>query len=230
MDSMSLYEKMKLGKFPVLVSLPRNDLSLAQAALDGGADGFKVHLNVLHRASGNKFGNFSEERAFFQAVSKLSGHKAVMIGEDTLTTAEELKEIASLGFESYDLYLKYAKPYLYESSMCPMLALGHGYQEEEAAQLSKLPECIVEASVVDPQKYGTPLEAAELEDYRKISYSTKHPVLVPTQKKILPEELARLREFNAGGILTGVIVLGSTAESISKNVKEFVRMRDQFFT
>lgn len=230
MESMSLYEKMKLGKFPVLVSVPRNDLSLIQAALDGGADGFKVHLNTLHRASGNRFGSFQEEKEFFKSLSKLPGHKAVMIGEETLVNENELAEIAGLGFESYDLYLKYAKPYLFESSLCPMLALGHGYTDSETKQLAALPECIVEASVVDPAKYGTPLEKEELEDYRKISFSTKHPVLIPSQKRILPSELSKLREFNAGGILVGVIVTGSTPDSIKSSVKEFVKMRDQFFT
>lgn len=40
----------------LFVSLPANDVRLAKAALEEGADALKVHFNVGHRASGNQFG------------------------------------------------------------------------------------------------------------------------------------------------------------------------------
>ena len=48
----------------LIASLPRNDPELARAALAGGADVLKVHLNVTHNASGVRFGSLcrSEER------------------------------------------------------------------------------------------------------------------------------------------------------------------------
>ena len=41
------------NRFSVIAALPRNDLALAEAALEGGAQAVKVHCNVWHRASGN---------------------------------------------------------------------------------------------------------------------------------------------------------------------------------
>ena len=38
------------------VSLPLNDIALAKAAEEAGADALKIHINVHHDASGTHFG------------------------------------------------------------------------------------------------------------------------------------------------------------------------------
>ena len=38
------------GRFPLVMSLPRNDPALAEAAWKNGADVVKVHVNVKHHA------------------------------------------------------------------------------------------------------------------------------------------------------------------------------------
>ena len=48
---MRFVQLMDQRKFTLVVSLPSNDLELAKAALEGGADAVKVHCNVWHRAS-----------------------------------------------------------------------------------------------------------------------------------------------------------------------------------
>ena len=53
-------------KFVLVVSLPSNNLGLAKAALEGGADAVKVHCNVWHRASGHTFGTYEENKAFLK--------------------------------------------------------------------------------------------------------------------------------------------------------------------
>ena len=52
-DRMDYTEMLTDNRFAVIAALPRNDLALAEAALEGGAQAVKVHCNVWHRASGN---------------------------------------------------------------------------------------------------------------------------------------------------------------------------------
>ena len=58
-------------KFVLVVSLPSNNLELAKAALEGGADAVKVHCNVWHRASGHTFGTYEENKAFLKDLIRL---------------------------------------------------------------------------------------------------------------------------------------------------------------
>jgi hypothetical protein len=93
-----LYRSITSGSFPIIVSLPRHDLDLARAALDGGASAIKVHLNAHHRASGTTFGSYTEERAFLEALAKFGAPMLVMAGQETVPTLEEMNALADLGF------------------------------------------------------------------------------------------------------------------------------------
>ena len=54
--------------FTLMVSLPRNDLELAQAAVDAGAQCIKVHLNCHHYASDTTFGSLDQERPVLKKI------------------------------------------------------------------------------------------------------------------------------------------------------------------
>ena len=68
---MKFKELIEGNKFSLVVSLPSNNLELAEAALDGGAQAVKVHCNVWHRASGHTFGTYAENREFLQQLIAL---------------------------------------------------------------------------------------------------------------------------------------------------------------
>ena len=51
-------------KMTLIMSMPVNEPEVMQAALDAGADVVKVHVNLLHRASGNSFGTLEETGTF----------------------------------------------------------------------------------------------------------------------------------------------------------------------
>ncbi len=211
------------ARLPVWVSLPRNDLTLAEAAIRGGATGIKVHLNAFHRASGTRFGSFSSERGFLLELAKLPARKAIMIGQDELPNAQEMAELKQMGFEGFNLYLKFAQPHLFTSGIRPILALEKGFTEQDVDQICAVPGAWIEASMIDPAHYGEALSEDDLGTYAKIVERSGLPVLVPTQKKIRPEDLTRLKATGVSGILIGVIVAGSTPESIEAATRTFVQ-------
>lgn len=210
----------------VYVSLPKNDLELARAAVSAGAHGIKVHLNAFHRASGTTFGGFEQERPFLEELAELPVRKFIMIGQETLPSPDEIRKLGELGFEGFNLYLRHARPDLFDAAMRPILALDHGYTAGEIARLGEIardrPDLMVEASVVDFKQYGTALAQADLQDYRRIASETGLPVIVPSQKKLLPSDWAPLKETGVDALLLGVIVTGTTAESTENSVRGFV--------
>jgi hypothetical protein len=222
----TVFEKMKSGMFPILVSLPQNNLALARAAMEGGADGVKVHLNTEHRASGNVFGSFNEERPFLESLSELGISRSIMIGEKTLASPLELQSLSAMGFEFFDLYLKYAKPYLFESNLRPMLALDDHFDDTSIEQVKTYKNAVIEASIVNPADYGQALNVEDLNRYKHIVESSGLKVIVPSQKKVITSDLEKLRDTGVHSLLIGVIVTGRTSESILKTTREFVTARD----
>jgi hypothetical protein len=80
---------------------------------------------------------------------------------------------------------------------------------------------VFEASVMQPQSYGSRLSIKEMLTYSKICENTCLPVLVPTQRNILPCEIKDLSACGVKAIMIGAIVTGATEESIKRAVSEF---------
>jgi hypothetical protein len=212
-------------RFALVVSLPANSDALAAAAIDGGADALKVHLNVEHRASKTKFGSFKSERKKLEAIAKRAGRKValgVMPGSKTIATAAELDELQQMGFEYLDCYVHdFPAHLLGHGRLKKMLALGPDYRYEEVRGMGSLGVDAVEASIVDPKGYGQPLLSSDLMRYRAIAAASRLPVLVPTQRAIQPAEVPLLGWSGASGIIIGAIVTGKTPASLEKATRAF---------
>ena len=94
-------------KFVLVVSLPSNNLGLAKAALEGGADAVKVHCNVWHRASGHTFGTYAENKEFLRDLIALCGDVPVGLVPGTseaFITEAELRELEEMGLDFISAY------------------------------------------------------------------------------------------------------------------------------
>ncbi|MDB5585674.1 MAG: hypothetical protein JWP26_644 [Devosia sp.] len=220
-----LYRAITTGQFPVIVSLPRHDLALAQAALDGGATAIKVHLNAYHRASGTTFGSFTEERPFLESLAKLGAPMLVMAGQETVPTLAEMDALADLGFEGFNVYIDHLKPHLLQSRLRPMPALSATSTDADIARLAAIPGAMIEASIMDFAGYGTPLTAADLARYAHITALAGVPVIAPSQKKFTPTDMPALRAAGIAAPLLGVIVTGATPASMRASVAAITAAR-----
>jgi hypothetical protein len=212
-------------RFALIVSLPKNTVELAAAALDGGADALKLHINVDHRASGTHFGTFSEEREHLRAIARLAKGRAslgIMPGAESIASLEELEELATSGYEFLDCYIHhFPARYLSYKGLKKLLAVGSSYRPEDVPGLTGLGAEALEASVIEPEGYGRPLMTEDLSRYRWLSKVAKRPVVVPTQRKILPEEVASLASAGVSGIMIGAIVTGQEPDSVKKTTARF---------
>jgi hypothetical protein len=210
------------GEFPVIVSLARHDLDLAKAAIGAGAFAIKVHLNAYHRATGTTFGSFPEERPFFEKLATLGMPLLVMAGQEKVPSAQEMDSLADLGFEGFNIYLSDMQPHLLQSRLRPMPALGEKSTDQDLQKILDIPGAMMEASVASFADYGKPLNEADLARYRHITAKAGIPVIAPSQKRFTPEDMPELKAAGIAAPLLGVIVTGTTPESMEAAVRPIV--------
>ena len=117
---MQFKEMIRQNKFSLVVSLPSNDLELAKAALEGGAQAVKVHCNVWHRASGHTFGSYAENKEFLRKLIELCGDVPVGLvpgGADAFITPEERLELEQMGLGFFSSYSQHLPCHMMESQV-----------------------------------------------------------------------------------------------------------------
>lgn len=208
--------------FGVFVSLPRNDIALAQSAMRAGADGLKVHVSMSHRASGNSLGTFEDERARLKEILDLGLPVGVVVGSAD-RMAQEIPQAARYGFDYIDLYASDAPVNYVElcQGATPMVALGPGDGADQARALVDLGVGALELSTLEPERYGTQLSLGTLARLESVTSAVEVPVIVPTQHHILPSDLPLLQEAGAAGVLLGAVVLGENPEAYEEVTRQY---------
>jgi len=224
-------ELLKRPALALIVSLPANQAELAQAAVEGGADAVKLHINVEHRASGNSFGSLERNLDVIRHIRALCG--AALLGivpGDAIEKVkqDEIAQLKQLGVDFVSLYAHHTPVWLLEDSeVIKMLAVDYTYALPDIAALQAQPFSAVEASIMRPELYGAPLSAADLSQYSQIAKQVRQPVVVPTQKRILEKELSALWHAGVSGVMIGAIVTGSDPDSVYQTTRRYKHTIEQ---
>lgn len=218
--------KLKAGQAMLLVSLPRNDLDLAQAALAGGAQCLKVHLNVHHHASGTHFGSLEEEGPVLEKIVSLGVPVGIVPGgEAAMASRSDMERLAQMGIDFFDAYIHDMPPWMLEldTAMSRMLALSYRQRDSDFSLGPYAAGCdMIEASIIEPDGYGQPLTSTDLHLYEQITNRYPDlPVAVPTQRRIRPDQVAELTAIGVQGILIGAIVTGRQANTLEAATRRF---------
>lgn len=225
-------ERMLRAKFGLLVSLPRNDVEMARAALEAGADGLKVHIGLEHFASGLKTGRLAEEADAIAAICELGAPVGIVPGVgESQATREEMLRLAELGIDFFDLYAHDMPAWMLDMKDCAMSvmvafsATCRPWALVERVGGRSRPD-LIEASIMPHEVYGTALTAADVSEYAKIAARATQPVIVPTQKAVKPEEVSVLMDAGVAGILIGAVVTGTEPAGIAAATGKFRRAID----
>jgi len=218
-------------KLTLVVSLPANDAVLARAALEEGADGLKVHMNVGHRASGNRFGTLDEYEMTFRDIrAQFEGPLGIVpAGSAEEAKPEEIRRLAPLGFDFYSIYAHHLPSFMLHGT-----GLDRTFAVNEHSDLSLLSSAshygfaAVEASTVPGAEYGTPLTFADVLKYRRIVEQAGVPVLLPSQRKLVPEDVRVLGDTGIKAIMLGAIVVGKTEETMRRAVADIRNAIDRW--
>ena len=217
----------------LIVSLPRNDLALAKAAEAAGADAVKLHMNVEHRASGTRFGSYSEEQENIRAIiAAVKCEVGLMPGTlQSLPTAAELTDLGKGGLQFIDIYAEHLPLWMLEVPLRLIVAVSHDYADDFLGgmlQSIELPSTVsmLEASITRPEDYGTPFTMIDLLRVLELREATGLPLLVPTQKAITPDDARRLAALEIDALMIGAIVTGDSADSIAAATERYRRAID----
>lgn len=215
-------------KFPLIVSLVRNDPVLALAAQESGADALKLHLNVAHFASGTRFGSWKEEKENFRHIlESVTIPAGLLPGDPVCAEKEEVEEALEMGISFIDSFVHRLPVELFGLKDAGyMLAVNREYSPDMMEFLDGTGMDAVEATVLTHDEYGKALTMGDLALYHRLAKSTGSPLMIPTQKRILPEEVKNLREAGAAGIIIGAMVTGGTLEGLKEKTAQFRKAID----
>jgi hypothetical protein len=218
----------------LIVSLPRNDIELARAAAENGADAIKLHMNVRHDASGTSFGSFAEEEETVrQIIGAVQIPVGLMPGADPLNLPlpSQLESLASAGLNFVDIYSHHMPLWFLDLPLRIVLALNSfdGFLEPPYYQTHFMwpPEehknriAMCEASICPKEDYGKPFTFHDLRRLRILQEYIDAPMIVPTQKAITPQDAVWLKRGGTAALMIGAIVTGDSADSIGKATAEY---------
>lgn len=204
----NLKEFISRKKMPIIVSLPENDIDLAKAAIDAGADALKVHINVSHRASGNKFHDVDYYKETFEEIRELYNGPFGIVLSDNLPQVDEvdLKELKQIGFTYFSLYAKdITTKLLLQNELEKTIALDSSFNPNDTSVLESFNLEVLELSVVNSKNYGKPLSFEDLILYENYRRNTDLPLMIPSQKKMKPHDLKILRNIGIDSVMLGEI-------------------------
>ena len=151
-------------EFTLLVSLPRNDVQLAQAALRGGAQGLKVHINVAHFASGTRFGSLQEERDNLTAILEVARAAGASVGivpgartadSYAFASPDDFAQLAQMGIDYFDSYPGDAPAWaLTQKHLDVMMAAFQSGSIDQMQALERAGMRLCEASIMHHDDYG----------------------------------------------------------------------------
>lgn len=217
-------EALSKCELSLVVSLPANDAALAKAALEEGADGLKVHYNVGHRASGNHFGPLDEYIEIFREIRKQFDGPLGVVPSGSVEGArrEDIGRLAELGFDFFSIYAHHLPSFMLgELGMDRTFAINEQYDLSIVKSARYYGFTALEASIIPGTEYGTPLCFADVLKYRYLVEQAQVPVMVPSQRKLIPEDVEPLRDTGVKAIMLGAIVTGKTEQQLRKAVSGF---------
>lgn len=211
----------------LIVSIPENNVELAQSAIRGGADGIKMHVNVNHWASGNSFASTQSYQDQFREIrNQFSGPLGIVPGGSfEAIKKSELEKLSELGFDYYSIYAHHMPSWMldldeYEKTF----AITNDYS---VGKVKDFGITAIETSIIQASEYGSPLSFKDILAYQTIVQNTDVPIIVPSQRLLMPSDIPSLYKAGVKAIMLGAVVVGNTEESIEEAVSSFRNEMDK---
>jgi len=204
-----LTELLDVRKLTLIVELPSNELALAKAAVDAGAD-------VLQLT-----GNFEIEKDNLAAIVKaveipVGYYSPEAISEDDFAAAVKMK------FDYLNVQEKNAPPFILKSKkISKVLSLDSRFSLEKITDLAGQGGEALDAAIIPSSTWGKNLVVGDLQNYISIILSAGIPVIIPTERAIKISEVPIIADTGAKGLLLTSVVTGTTAAHLAKAVGEF---------
>ncbi|MFH1826554.1 MAG: hypothetical protein ABH823_04600 [bacterium] len=212
-----LVSLLKDNKMTLVVALPTVNFELAEAAIAGGADALQLNID-----SGMLENLDQQKESICKIVDCVKHPIGISFGKTTQVNDQQIKQLAEIGFDFINLGLEhYHGEVTRLKRVSKILSLNSRFTLEELVDIDKLGVMALDAAIVPVSGKGENLLVGDLQNYISIAASAGLPVIVPTQRIILPSEVAIIADTGAKGLLLTSVVTGTTAKHIADKVGQF---------
>lgn len=203
----SFVAEIKNKPFSLIVEIPTISSSYIQAAYENKADFIRIKPLSFYDLQ-----NAQEALK----ISKL------LMGLDLVNIKEEIKIKDVQKFSFLTLPFRSRKNQKLENIKLPfLLRLSTLYSLDDIVSMEKNTLAVLEADIVPKPGWGREMINADLQNYISIALASKAPVLVPTQRNILPSEVAILWDAGIKGIILTSEFLDNDIEQFEKKLQDF---------
>ncbi len=209
------------GIYTVIASLPKNSTSLAEQAVEGGADAVMLNIDGDEGSSPSHFGSYELHDAYINdVISTLSVPCGLFIGGGRLLTEDYWERIMSSAFSFVDMYAHQMPAFVLSDERVKKLsAVSTGYILEQVRQLSETDGVeAIDVATVPPQSRGAPFSVLDYATLGVITKLSARPVLLRTQKKLTKSDVARVVALGVKGLVVDPCILSGTDEAYKDEI------------
>jgi len=220
----------KANVYTVIASLPKNSTALAVQAVEGGADAVMLNIEGDESSSPSHFGSYDIHDAYINdVISTVSVPCGLFIGGARILTEEYWEKVMSSSFSFVEMYAHQMPTFiLSDSRVKKVSAIATGYILEQVRQLSETDGVdAVDEATVPHQSRGAPFTLLDYATLGVIVNLSAKPVLLRTQKKLGPADVARAVALGVKGLVIDPCILSGTDEAYKDEVASLSPRRQQ---
>jgi hypothetical protein len=222
-----LLEELRSEKPCLIASLINNSIESAKAAIEAGADGLKLHLNFDHRPSGARTGSFEEEQEQLLSILELSEVPVGIVPRPGfVSNPAEIERYRDLRFDFVDFYGRNVSPsVLAVKGISKWIAAELHYSPAMISELATMHQIdVIEGAFLTNGEYGQRLSVEDIVRLKIIADMVKRhdkPFVLPTDRRLFPEDVPSLIEAGVSNLMIGVAVTGVEPKGIFEGISAF---------
>lgn len=228
----NILDKLKSQQPTLCVSLIENSVEIARAVEAAGADGIKLHTNLLHKITGQVIPDLEREHEKLQAIiDAVSVPVGIVPRGRAGTSPEEVGRLRDMGFDFVDLYAKFTHPSMLRvAGIAKWLGPTPDYTPEMMTILGRLPEVdVIEGAFLPVETFGEPLSIDDIVRIKVVLEALEGsgtPLVLPTDRKLTTDDLPMLVDNGVVNYLIGYAVTGTGLKSIAHATESFRKALD----
>lgn len=219
-----LLQQLKSQRLSLIVACPANSLELALAAERSGAHAIKVHINMTHRASKVVFGTLDQERPVLEEIlGRVRVPVGIVPGASLAVGPADIEALAGMGFDFFDMFAHFIRPQLLAvPGISRMAAVDSSFDWPTIEELTRSPGVqMLEGAIIPTSGYGERLSIVDLARYRLLRAHCHVPLVIPSQRTLIPDDVPALAEAGVDAIMIGVLSTGREPDELARQVAAF---------
>jgi len=207
--------------YTLIASLPKNSTSLAQQAVEGGADAVLLNIDGDEGSSPSHFGSYDLHDAYINdVISTVSVPCGLFIGGGRLLTEDYWERVMSSAFSFVEMYAHHMPTFvLSDQRVRKVTAISTGYILEQVKQLSEMDGVeAVDVATVPHQSRGAPFSVLDYATLGVITKLSAKPVLLRTQKKLTRGDVSNVVSLGVRGLVVDPCILSGAEEAYKAEI------------